>query len=59
MYLNMSVYITVISFNIAGILLHQQVTVKYELVSQIEHWRKHITDGFIENRDFQDCGMEQ
>jgi hypothetical protein len=42
-----------------GILLHQLVTVKCELINQIEQWRKHIADGFIENSDFQHCVIEQ
>jgi len=33
--------------------------VKCELVNQIEKWHEHITDGFIESRDFQHCGREQ
>jgi len=34
-------------------LLHQQITVKRELINQIEQWHEHIADGLIENRDFQ------
>ena len=50
---NLSVYLTVIPFDVTGILLHQQVTVKRELINQMGQWRKHITDGYIENGDFQ------
>jgi hypothetical protein len=46
MYLDLSVYLTVIPFNVAGMSLHQQTTVKRELINEIEQWQEHIADVF-------------
>lgn len=54
--LDLSVHLTAIPFNVAEILLHQQGTVKCELLSQIEPWCKHITDGIMDSSDYQHYG---